>query len=512
MNNIYDNYIPPNFLNSILLNESLYKMFKSDFQDNREYFQNIDKEIYIRELEKYICTSIINNNGESKYYTDFRKFYDDFILPSIKENEETIFTFEIFKTLKIVYRNNNINNDEFIKFYDYIFASSNYFEISDRIINRIKNIMETNKLSINDSEMLNNYIKNSSEEYIDDYLCCLLIKNHIYKYNHIFDVNIVKKIVLSIANDFFKKYGIKINIEYTDIVLSKNVKTHDIDTFTIYINSILIDTFISGNYVELLSSLFYKLMILKDEYLITNNILDLGTLRALWKLVNNKVELDKIFIDSKYHPYDYYSELETNAFIMTLRFLNNMGINLFDNYLNSQIRDLKLDIIDAKNSPKEIPEEMKFINRFSKMEKEKIAFLRNKYKVLEFFYDESGKRIKAIELLSNFDRGYKNIILDYLYLVISEPICIIDDVIDIINQKFNNKDVEDFVTKLMKYIYPDIFYYSLDSYIIMSEDKISFNKNEYLSDLYVRISSIKETEETKKFLKNAINAIELMKQ
>ena len=511
MNNVYES-LPPNFLDSILSNDSLYAMFKNDFDNNREYFQNVSKDIYIKEIEKYICKKFENYNGESTYLNYYKRFYDDFILPIIRESEESIFTFEIFKILKMVYRNNELNSEDFIAFYNYVFSSSNYFEISDKIISRIESIMENGELSITDYEILNNYIKNTVDEYIKNHLSCLLIKNHVYKYNHIFDTFIVKKIVLSIANDFFRKYGIRVNIEYTDIILSKNVKTHDVNNFTIYLDSILIDTFISGNYVELLSSLFYKLMLLKDDYLICNNVVGLDTLKALWKLVNAKVELDKIFVDIKYHPYDYYSDMEANAFIMTLRFLGSIGINLFDNYLNSQMRDLNLEIVDSKSSSKEIPEEMRFINRFSKMEKEKIAYMRKKYKVLEFFYDEFGKRKKAIELLNKWDIQYKNIIFDYLSFSIAEPNCIIEDIIDITNQKFNNGDVENFVMKMMKYIYPDIFYYSLESYIVIGEDKISFNKDEYLSELYVRISSIKETEESRKFLKNALNAIELMKQ
>ena len=509
MNNVYDYHIPPNFLNSILTNDTLYNMFRNDFDNNINYFKDIDKEIYITELDKYICMRL--SSADVSYLNYFRRFYDDFILPKIQNCSEYIFNTELFKTLKTLYKINNklITNDSFLSFYKYIFSSSNYFDKSDEIINNIKSQIE---IGVVDYQILTNYIKNTCLEYIPIDICCIMLKNHIYRTNHIFDSEVVKKIVLSIANDFLRKYNIIVNIEYIDVILSKNVRTHDIETFTIYLDSILIDTFISGNYVELLSSLFYKLTLFKDNYLTRNNVLCLDTLRAIWRFVNCKVEVDKIFIDPKYKPYEYYSEMETNAFIMTLRFLNIIDINLFDNYLNSQIRDLEMSHVIPKNSPKEIPEEMKFINRFSKMEKGKIQFLRNKYKVLQYFYGTDGRRYKVIELLNKFDNDYKNEIFEYISLIIPEPIYLIEDVTDTVNQTFNDEEIGNFVLKMIKYIYPDIFYYSLKAYLIMSEDKISFNKSDYLDELYVRISSIKEIEETQRFLKSALNTIELMKQ
>ena len=152
------------------------------------------------------------------------------------------------------------------------------------------------------------------------------------------------------------------------------------------------------------------------------------------------------------------------------------------------------------------------INRFCKMEREKIASLREKYDVLSMFYGPDGKRYKAIELINKCDNMGKVLVFEYLSTSIFEPIYLIDDIIDLTNQEFKDESIHEFVRKLSKYIYPDMFYYSLDSYILLNEDKISFSKNEYLDELYVRTSSIKETDDTRNFLKSALNAIELMKQ
>ena len=40
---LHEQVIPPNFLNSILTNPSLYGMFKDEFEENIEYFQGIKK-------------------------------------------------------------------------------------------------------------------------------------------------------------------------------------------------------------------------------------------------------------------------------------------------------------------------------------------------------------------------------------------------------------------------------------------------------------------------------------
>lgn len=513
MNNVCETHITPNFLHSILTNDTLYEMFKDDFDNNKSYFQNITKEVYIEQISEYISNNLKNYSDDKEYLNCFKKFYDDFILPKIDEKPENIFDLTLFKSIREVYEENKINNNEaLLSFYNYIFSSSKYFDKSDFIIRQIKSEMQNNKLSVSDYQILTNYVKNTIDDIIPLDIACLLIRNHAFKYNHIFDANITKKIVLSIANDFFRKYDIRINIQYNELILSKNVKTHDIDTNTIYIDSILIDTFISGNYVELLSNLFFKLILFKDDYLLKANLINLDTLKTIWRCVNNKVEIDKVFIDEKYHPYDYLSEMESNAFIMALRFLNSIGINLFNNYLSSQTRSLDFKNITIKSSPKEISEEMKFINRFSKTEKEKIGFFRNKYKVISFFYGSDGKRKKAIDLINMCDDENIELVFSYLTQIIPEPIYLIDDIVDITGQDYEKDSIKDLVFRLSKYIYPDMFYYSLESFILMNEEKTSFDKDIYLSELYVRISSIKETDETKNFLKNAINAIELMKQ
>lgn len=512
MNNIYEKTLPPNFLHSILTNDTLYEMFKNDFASNREYFQGVSRETYIIQIIDFICENLAMYCN-TEHLKSFKRFYDDFILPQIDKEPDYIFKLKLFMVVKSIYQDKaTTDNEDFLSFYNYIFTSSKYYARCEELLNKIKKTMPDGKLNVSDYETLTNYVKTTAFDYLPVDISCLLIKNHIFKLNHIFDSEVVKKIVKSLAYDFLKKYGIRIDVQYNDLVLSKNVETHDLTNNTIFIDSILIDTFISGNYIELLSNLFFKLMLYRDNYLLNENTEDLETLKAIWRCINFKVEMDKIFIDNKYHPYEYLSEVEANAFVVTLRFLNCIGINLFNKYLFSQTRDLNFNDINAKNSPKEISEEIKFINRFSKMEKEKIDFYRKKYKVLSLFYGIDGKRKKAIELINNSDNNLKPLIFSYLSQIIPEPIYLIDDIVDIAGLTFDDVFIKEFVLKLAKYIYPDMFYYSLDNFIIMNNDKVSFDQDACLSELYVRISSIKETDETKNFLKSALNAVELMKQ
>ena len=46
--------ITPNLINSIFTNNSVYEMFKDNFEENREYFQNISKEEYLEAMLTYL--------------------------------------------------------------------------------------------------------------------------------------------------------------------------------------------------------------------------------------------------------------------------------------------------------------------------------------------------------------------------------------------------------------------------------------------------------------------------
>mgnify|MGYP003297403510 CR=1 FL=1 len=66
---INENKIPPNFLNSILTNNSLYEMFKNDYNNNIEYFQNRNKEEYINAILEFIEDKLFSKNIYSILYT-----------------------------------------------------------------------------------------------------------------------------------------------------------------------------------------------------------------------------------------------------------------------------------------------------------------------------------------------------------------------------------------------------------------------------------------------------------
>ncbi len=61
-NEIAKSNIPPNFLNSILTNSSLYDMFKNDFDNNSEYFRNIEKREYLRGMLDLIEETLFSRN------------------------------------------------------------------------------------------------------------------------------------------------------------------------------------------------------------------------------------------------------------------------------------------------------------------------------------------------------------------------------------------------------------------------------------------------------------------
>lgn len=496
---ILENKIPPNFLNSILTNDSLYLMFRDNFDENIEYFNNIPLDDYLYSLNMFICEQIKSGSISN---LKIKEFYDDFILPNIKNNELNIFSTSFFKYL---YQNRN----NLIELYTYVFDTSNYSNTLNKFIAQIR---ETRELDVKSYEVLSNYIKNGIDDYIDIDIVLILIHDHVYRKNHLFDVEVIKKILSSILHDYFLPYQIDINIEYeTGISLNKVKKTHDLDSKTIYIDEMLINTFISGNYVELLSNLFYKMNLFRDDYLIHNNYVDINTLHTIWRMVNLKVDIDKVFSDSKYKPYGYFSDMEASSFIMALRFLESANINLVDNYIKSSISSINFDEVSCEFSKKEISSEMQFTARMIKSESVKMEALM-KYDVISLFYLNTGKRKKAIDLLNISKNKYRDVIFEYLHSSIPEATILIDDVIDLSGYKFNYPEIDNFVERLLKYIYTDTFYYSVDNYIKLNTGKMSFNKDNYLSDLYIRISCIKDTPITHRFIDNALNILDDMKQ
>ena len=527
---INENKIPPNFLNSILTNDSLYQMFKNEFDENSEYFQNINKDEYLYSMMKFICDKLesgnlfqiydsenldetINRSSVLKY---MRTFYDDFMLPLIKQNKENIFDTPFFKSLKYAEKHDEYAslNASFNEFVNYVFNESiDYFASEEEIKKNLKEKLSSSHLSIQEFDLLCNYVKNNITGIITmDFACCM-IKNHAYKSNHIFDRDVVKGLLYSTCFDYLKVFGIKPNIEYTDnLYLLKNVQTHDISSSTIYIDNLLIDTFISGNYVELFKDLFYKMDLLKEEIIINSDIISYDALNTVMKIVNFKVDITRIFKDESYYPYGYYTDASASAFLKTLKFYQTLGVDLFSNYINSQIDKVDYNKEGSLTYKKEIGQEILFLSKFPKLSTDRIMELKNKYSVLKIIFQDNGVRKKAIDLLKSIKKEQnKSLIFKYLMDTIPNPEDLIDDVIDLSNFKSTKDDINELVVRLLKYIYPDTFYYSLDSYIKLNTSKSSFNKREYLDDLYVRVSCIKDIPSTNKFKISALDIIEDMK-
>jgi len=522
-----ENKIPPNFLNSLLTNDSLYSMFKNEYDENIEYFQGLKKDEYLYSMLKFITDKLYSGNlfqiyddedveiklSNSPVLKYIRKFYDDFMLPLIKADEFAIFASNFYKALEYAKNNDKfVNLTSFDELYNYIFCESiNYNEITTKILLELKNKLSKGKILLSDFEILCNYIKNNIDGFISMDIVEYMIKNHAYKSNHIFDREVVKILVYSTAKDYLSRFEISPTIEYSEeITIAKNAKTHSVETETIYMDALLIDTFISGNYVELFNDLFYKMDLLKDNVLINRNELNIYTLYAVMNLVNQKTDMRRIFKDESYFPYQYMTDLKASCFVKTLRFYKGLGVDLFKSYIDSQIT--KIDCAYEEMlavERKEISSEIRFATRLAKMDKTEIKWYLENFKVISYFYDDNGSRIKAIDLIKKSKN--KDFIFEYFNSSVPLPETIIDDIIDLSDYKSKSIEINNLIDRLTNYIYPDIFYYSLDGFIKINMNKSSFESGEYCNELYVKISCIKESERSKKFKSITLHIIDSMK-
>jgi len=158
---------------------------------------------------------------------------------------------------------------------------------------------------------------------------------------------------------------------------------------------------------------------------------------------------------------------------------------------------------------KEISSEIRFATRLAKMDKTEIKWYLENFKVISYFYDDNGSRIKAIDLIKKSKN--KDFIFEYFNSSVPLPETIIDDIIDLSDYKSKSIEINNLIDRLTNYIYPDIFYYSLDGFIKINMNKSSFESGEYCNELYVKISCIKESERSKKFKSITLHIIDSMK-
>ena len=191
--------IPPNFLNTILTNKSVYEMFKDEYLENIDYFQHKTKEEYLDAL----LIELENKLFEDKVLEDYnlkaiKLFFDDFLINKFKENKASIFETRLFRGLN--YHLTKDYSKEFKELYDYIYKESDYKNIKDELVNPIIDNMMDN-LSFSDYHILTNYIKNNTLGFIDYDLYSKVLYLHAFKTNHVFDKDVVVMLINSLVLD-----------------------------------------------------------------------------------------------------------------------------------------------------------------------------------------------------------------------------------------------------------------------------------------------------------------------
>lgn len=491
---ITNSKIPPNFLNSILTNKSLYGMFKDEYEENKDYFQNIPKEEYLDAMLSKIEELLFKEDKLEIYEIEAIKvFFDDFLYTKFNEDKLNLLKTKLFKGLNTHLSKNY--SKEYKQLYEYIFEKTNYSNEVDNIIKPILNKFEEKEgLNINEYNILTNYIKNYIKDYIDMDVVYELLRLHAYKTNHIFDKEVVNIILKSITR------------EYTDfnIRISSTIEKTDVKSNTIYIDPKFIDDFIFGNYVELINELFINIEMVQDYNYLKDNKLDYNTLKCIENMIIYKVDLDRVYEDESYNPYQYFNDMKASCFVKTMRFFSSFGVNLYNSYINNKSNKIVIKETGNAISHKSIPLDIRFLKAINKNNVKYIS----EYYVLSSILNMDGTRIKTIDLIKKMNGENQEFIIEYLNKRIIEPESIIDDVNELISYKTTKESNLEIIDKLIRYIYVDTFNYSLNGYIKLYK----MEKEEYLNDLLFKVKCIKNIPQTHKFIDEAIYEIETMKQ
>lgn len=524
---ITENKIPPNFLNSILTNSSLYDMFKNDFDNNIEYFQGVDKEEYLREMLIFIEDTLFSSNMFHLYGTVaslevpsgkisyIKTFYDDFLLEAFRNNPENILKTRFFKGLEFARMNDLYAStiDEFRELYDYVFIESlDYSGIVEVLIkDSLAALLENRTLNVKEFDVLCDYVKNNINGNVNMDIVTGMLHNHIYKTNHIFDREVVVELVKSTIEDYLSSFKIEVDVQFQDGLDSKELSGHSFSENKIFLDYSLCDEFISLNYVLLFEKAFYEAELIKIYTLIIVDECDMATLKALYELIIYKVDLNRIFVDEDYKPTEYYSDLKSSCFVKTLRFFSVFSVNLFNSYIMSKSNKIDFDGIeeDSVFSQKEVSLDQRFSTAFLKYPNKQEILKR--YTVMRTIYTSDGVRKKTVDLIKSLkEENTREFLIEYLHSRVIEPEDMIEDVIDLFSYKPRDEFLKEFIINELKYIYVDTFYYSLDSYLKLHANKL--DAYEYLDDLVIKINCIKDTPLTHRFIDEAIFVIDDMKQ
>ena len=492
-NVISENSIPPNFLNSIFTNMTLYNMFKDSYEDNLDYFQNKDKDEYLSAMLIKIEDLLYSDSLSEYNIKAIKLFFDDFLASKFIDKSNLLKT-KLFRGLN--YHLVKDNSKEYKKLYDYIFDKTNYkIEVDNLMSNVFDKLNKKEKLSLNEYSLLNNYVLNN----IDGFVSIDIINNmfylHAYKINHIFDIKTTKELLRCLIRHFFV---LEIKIEYGE-------NRVDVNTNTIYLDTKLLDNFIFGNYVELINMAFFEANQIIDYNLLINNLNDYNTLKCIINMICRRVDLNRIYIDDTYKPVNYFNDMKASSFVKTLRFFQSIGVDLFSSYISSKLSNLNIDNdLEYSLPDKMIPLDILIEYRFNKS---CISYL-DKYPVLKLVFDDSGKYKSTLNIIKSLINTNKEFLSKYLSNRIILPDKLISDIKEFSVCKSKNKDILSIIDNLAKNIYPDIFYYSLTSAILLYKGE----KIDYLNDLEVKIKLIKDIPLTHKFIDIALFDIEEMKQ
>ncbi len=518
---INTNKIPPNFLNSILTNPSLYDMFKNEFDENSLYFQNISKNEYLQLMLRFIEDTLFSSNIFHIYsevsdidlvtkgkLNFIKQFYDDFLLIELNKNPENILNTSFFKGLVYSLKNDSYaaKTKEFNDLYNYVFNESiDYTGIVEVLLGEaFQCLKEKKSLSIHDFDLVCNYVKNNIENSLDMDLITGLLHNHAYKTNHIFDPLVVEKIVSALIDDYTAQYGIKLKVEFPN----GTEDDLEIDDSTVLIDYKYIEGFVSLNYVELFENVFFEVNTKVSEILLKENKCDYLTFKNLISLLVCKVDLNKIYTNKDYMPSAFLAEAHAASFVASLKFFSSFGVNLFESYIESKTKSLDFDVQAITSSHKEFSLDQRFNAFFEKCTYKKE--LLSKYPALNVIYNENG-RLRLIDLVKKASKNQnKDFIVEYLHSRIIEPLDMIIDVNDLATYNTRNLETKELIENQLKFIYVDTFYYSLNSYIKMHSNKL--NVEEYLDDLIVKVNCIKDTPLTHKFIDECLFTINDLKE
>ncbi len=178
---------------------------------------------------------------------------------------------------------------------------------------------------------------------------------------------------------------------------------------------------------------------------------------------------------------------------------------MFDSYIKANSNNISEEEYTNEIISKEISLDMRFKKSLNDHNKKYLK----EYEVLKYLFNEDGSRISAINLIkkSSKDEAMFDFVDEYLTSRIVEPEEIIKDVNEMGIYKTKDEKVNHLIEKLIKYLFVDVFHYSLDNYMKLYE-----KDNTYLEELVIKIKMINDNPLTHNFIDNSLNEIDDLSQ